>query len=129
MSTKVKSSGEIVLVRNLNAKGLSIRAIARETEFSRNTVKKILRRVEGYEKNEFDSSVFKGRNVKRSDIIHISEVDEEELHITKIGSEYPRMSKHGNRMYVHVYETKKLFKFLGEEWKGSFIIHHIDATR
>lgn len=123
-STKVKSEKDIELVRTLSKSGKSSRVISKLTGFSRGTVKKIIRKKDGYESN-----IYQGKErVKRirDNPDYISPIDGEQLWIQS-PTPYPRVMVNKIRESLHIHECKKLYTKMNKEWKTQ-IVHHIDSN-
>jgi hypothetical protein len=126
-STKVKSSDVISEIRDLRSQGVPIKAIARLLRFSTNTVRKIVRRVGGYEGATFTGE-WGGRPHYAAPVV--SEIDGSPLHIqSNVGTEYPRVSKDGERFAVHAYLARRVLDLIGVKWCRGFVVHHVDGNR
>lgn len=129
MSTSVKSKREIATARKLARGGMATRAIAMKLGFSKNTVKKIVERTNGYEGEVFDRATrWPGR--KYSAPIYVSQIDGEEVHFQRpSSSDYPRVSINGTRRLLHIYEAQKAYRILGLSWPERATVHHVDYVR
>lgn len=128
-STVVKNRNEIAEVRRLAEDGISQRAIAKQMGFSKNTVRKIVYRINGYEGDEFNrADRWAGGHYRTPK--YVSQIDGEELHYQKPNSAAcPRVSINGGRMWLHIYEAKKAYRILELEWPNQAIVHHRDYDR
>jgi len=130
-STIVKTKKEILEIRRLSEEGISNRKIAKEKGFTRNTIKKIINKVDGYEGNEFNH-IERWKNVGK---LHscpkfISKIDDEVLYLQSATPEgYIRVNVRGERKALHIYEAKKLYKIIGIEWIDTNIVHHKDYDK
>ena len=122
-STKVKTVEQINDVRLLYEQGIAIRQIAACTRYSRNTVKKIIRRIDGYERDSFSKN-WGGRQHWAKQRINLNG---KMLHIQNGSSDgYPRVSVNGRRRYLHIYLAQEIFHAQGKPWPIKAIVHHID---
>ena len=95
-------------------------------EFSKNTVRKIVYRTNGYEGDKFDQADRWPGGRYRA-LKYVSQIDSEELHYQKSNlAAYPRVSTDEGRMWLHIYEAKKAYRILGLEWPNRAIVHHRD---
>jgi hypothetical protein len=125
MSTKVKTTSEIAVVRKLISSGRSLKSVAKELKYSINTIRKIMRNpdVSEFPKQQRKFS-FKSKGVD-----YVSPIDSEKLKIYKNPEGYWRVSyRDSNNMpkreLLHIHESKKLMA-----WNDEYVVHHIDMDK
>ena len=125
-STMTKDVKTIARIRDMAKRNIPLKAIARQIQCSINTVRKIVRRNNGYEKQTFDHTRWKGRIPYCPTTI--CPIDGETLYIQKSGSadDYPRITSKGNRSLLHIYLARKVYAKVGRAWPVRAIVHHID---
>ncbi len=128
-STKIKTKKEIAKTRQLRKDGMSMKSISKKMGFSVNTIKKIVHQTNGYESDIFDrGNRWRGRQHYAP--IYISQIDGEKIHYQKpTSADYPRISTTKGRMWLHIYEAKKVFRILNTRWPEKAIVHHIDYNK
>lgn len=126
-STKVKSAEDIAEVRRLRADGMQLKAIARIRMFSLNTIRKIVRGVDGYEGTAFGRTW--GGSEKSAPPVR-NELDGTTMHVqSNTVDGYPRLVDGGKRTTVHAYLARRVFALVGLTWPRLAVVHHIDHDR
>ena len=102
-----------------------MRKIASVMGYSKNTVRKIVYRIDGYEREAFNHNRWKGGQYRSEE--WISEVDGELLHIQRtVDGRYPRITVEGKRSSLHIREAQKVFVLAKREWPRTAVVHHIN---
>ena len=124
---KAKPAQCISEIRSMYCAGETIRAIVRKTLVSRNTVRKILRGVAGYEGNLF-SKRWGGKKQFAPKVLN--EIDGTDIHVqSNTADGYPRTSIGGKRQPIHSFLARESYKNRGAEWPDGAVVHHIDGGR